>query len=522
MKHMKRLLSVLLTMAVLCTCLIPAASAVDDITGHWAETYLREMNEHGVIKPNGSGSYTPNSVITRAEFMRYINRAFGFTQKADISKYTDVSSDKWYYESVQIAAKYGYISGTGANKMGPEQAITREQVCAILGRLSKKDYPAASADSLPFTDSASISSWCLPYVSAMVEDNVLVGSNNRFRPKASITRGEIARILYAYLGSQLDENAIYTAADLRVDAPGATITASCILQDATIAGDLYISEGLSATSNITLRDVSVLGTLIVAGGSVTLDNVQCENLLVSSPFDSKLLIEATNGTMIENTVASTEVTLTTAAGASFGTVTGTQPESAPASATVTPGDVTVTPDPSGVYETLTFTLSAPEGTTLQYLLLGNTMLQSGLDYTYDSAAGTVQLNAGKLAALGAGAHTLGFAMSAGVSPTVTVTVSENPSASAIDPDQMIFSAAADSLYHRDVTVWLTLENGTTVNRITAADNTLTPGEDFLIIGDRIILFRESLAALTPGTGGTLDLILQLSNGAMPTLRLSYI
>ena len=49
MKHMKRLLSVLLTMAVLCTCLIPAASAVDDITGHWAETYLREMTDAGFL-----------------------------------------------------------------------------------------------------------------------------------------------------------------------------------------------------------------------------------------------------------------------------------------------------------------------------------------------------------------------------------------------------------------------------------------------------------------------------------------
>ena len=521
MKHLKRLLSVLLTMALLCACVVPAVSAVDDITGHWAEPYLRAMNEHGVIKPNGSGSYTPNAIITRAEFMRYINRAFGFTQKADISKYTDVTSDKWYYESVQIAAKYGYISGIADNKMGPEQTITREQVCAILGRLSKKDYPAVSASSLPFTDASSIASWCLPYVSAMADDNVLVGSNGQFRPKANITRGEIARILYAYLGSQLDENAIYNASDLRDDTPNVTVTASCILQDATVAGDLYISEGLSTTSNVTLRNVSVLGTVIIAGGSVSLDNVQCESLLVTSPFGSKLLVEASNGTMIESTTAGSEVTLTTASGASFGTLNGEATESTPLSTTVTPAEVTITPNPTGIYENLYFTLSAPAGTALQYLTLGNTILQEGIDYTYDSAAGTVQMNAGKIAALGTGEYTLGFTMSAGISPTAAAVVAENQNTQIIHPDEMIFSASTDSIYHRDITVWLTAENAAQVTRISAGDRNLMPGEDFLIVGDRIILFRESLAALTP-TAGTLDLLLQLSNGMIPTLRLSYI
>lgn len=521
MKQFKRLLSALLTFAVLFTCLVPAVSAVDDITGHWAEPYLRTMNEHGVIKPNGSGSYTPNAVITRAEFMRYINRAFGFTQKADISKYTDVTSDKWYYEAVQIAVKYGYISGTGENKMGPEQAITREQVCAILGRLSKKDYPAASAGSLPFTDASSIANWCLPYVTALAEDNVLVGSNGQFRPKAYITRGEIARILYAYLGTQLDKNSIFTANDLRTDASGATITASCILQDATVAGDLYISEGLSTTSNVTLSNLSVLGTLVIAGGAVTLDNVQCDELLISSPFGSKLLVEATNGTTIETTTADTEVTLTTASGATFGTVNGSASESAPLSTSVSPTEVSITRGAADAYETLTFSLSSPEGTTLQYLLLSNTMLQPDLDYRYDSTTGTVQLSAGKIAALGAGTHTLGFAMSAGVSPTVTVTVSEDLSAALINPDQMVFSALETSVYHRDVTVWLTANGSVSIDRITAENTTLLPGEDFLIVENRIVLFRESLASLLPDDG-TLDLVLHLSSGMTPTLRLTYI
>ena len=528
MKHLKRFFSVLLTLAVLFTCLTPAALAVDDITGHWAEPYLREMNAHGVINPNGSGSYTPNSVISRAEFMRYVNRAYGFTQKADISKYTDVASSKWYYETVQIAVRYGYISGTGDTTMSPDRPITREQVCAILGRLSKKDYAAASADSLPFTDSNAISNWCLPYVSAMVEDNVLVGDDyNRFRPKASVTRGEIARMLYAYLGSQLDKNAIFAASDLRSDAANATISASCILQNATVAGDLYISEGLSASSNITLRNVSVLGTLVVAGGSVTLENVQCENLLVSSPFGTRLTITATNGTEIETTLAKTEAALTADAGSTFGKVTGATPGATPGapstSSAVTPASASLDRNPaSDGYNDLVFTLTPAPGAALQYLTLGNTVLQETADYTYDAATGKVTLPAGRAASKNAGSVVLTFVMSAGENPTVSIQITDSTPTASISPNQMVFSATEGAVYYRDVTVWLDLAEGETVSRVLAGSATLTPGEDFLTFDNRVVLFRESLAKLAPAGTGTVDLVFALSGGASPTLRLSYI
>ena len=58
--------------------------------------------------------------------MRYVNRAFHFTEKASIS-YSDVQSNSWYYDTVRIAEKYGYINGTGNGRMNPEGYVTREQ-----------------------------------------------------------------------------------------------------------------------------------------------------------------------------------------------------------------------------------------------------------------------------------------------------------------------------------------------------------------------------------------------------------
>ena len=114
----KRLLSAFLCAAMLAT-MIPAAFA-SDLDGHWSKNFIEYLDDEGIINPSATtGKYEPERKVTRAEFMRYVNRAFHFTEKASIS-YSDVQSNSWYYDTVRIAEKYGYINGTGNGRMNPE------------------------------------------------------------------------------------------------------------------------------------------------------------------------------------------------------------------------------------------------------------------------------------------------------------------------------------------------------------------------------------------------------------------
>ena len=118
--------------------LLPAALAASDIDNALGEALsdLRSTSS-AIINPSAStGNYTPEASVTRWEFMRYINRAFDFTEKASIS-FSDVKSSDTYYETIQIAVKHGYINGMGNNRMDPEGTLTREQAATILGRLHK-------------------------------------------------------------------------------------------------------------------------------------------------------------------------------------------------------------------------------------------------------------------------------------------------------------------------------------------------------------------------------------------------
>ncbi len=316
----KRLLAALLS-AALMLCAVPSALAANDISGHWAEKYITYLNQEGIINPNATtGKYSPTDEVTRAEFMRYINRAFHFTETTDIS-YEDVTPSSWYYETVRIATKYGYIAGIGNNMMMPDGFVTREQAATIIGRLYKTTTGnAVTPSQLSFTDKNEIGTWSAGYIYDAVQKGYLVGRpDGSFGPQDTITRAEIARILYAYLGTSLSEaNGSYTSLDLRDDVENATISEGCILSNAEIGGDLYITEGLGS-ERVVLSNVSIGGTLVISGGNVTLEDVEAPEVIVASSMNRLVEVTATGNTNVAEMKVQSNASLTeTALDASAG------------------------------------------------------------------------------------------------------------------------------------------------------------------------------------------------------------
>lgn len=306
---MKRFLSAVLAVAML-LCTLPAAFAASDIENHWAKTYLLELNELGVINPSSEGKYTPDQAIRRWEFMRYINRAFGFTEKASIS-FSDVSTDSLYYEVVQIAVKYGYINGVGNNKMDPEGTLTREQAATILGRLHKYTPSADLSELNSFADKNMLSNYSKSYVAEAVAQGYINGyTDGTFKPQGNITRGEIAKILYYFLGSSLNTSGqSYTGDDLNTDTKNVTISAACSLSDATIDGNLFITEGV-LSGNVNLTNVTVKGDIIVSSGNVTLDGVSALSMTVSNSLGLTPQVTCTGNSNIGETEVQTSAALT--------------------------------------------------------------------------------------------------------------------------------------------------------------------------------------------------------------------
>lgn len=305
----KRVLATLMSVVMLLT-MLPMAFAASDIESHWAKSFIQYLDKEGVINASATtGKYQPNRVMTRAEFMRYINRAFHFKETAAIS-YKDVQPNAWYYETVRIAQRYGYINGVGNNMMVPNGKVTRQQAAVIIGRLYKITPDAVKPSDLSFKDNASIADWAAGYIKAAVDKGIIAGyGDGTFRPDKVVTRAEVAKILYYYLGTSLSvAGKAYTGADLKADTTNVTISENCTLSDAVIDGDLYISEGLGSSA-VTLNNVTVRGSIIVSGGTVTMVNTSCDHMVVSSPMGRLLNLTATGATRIKRVEVRSAATL---------------------------------------------------------------------------------------------------------------------------------------------------------------------------------------------------------------------
>ena len=114
----KRILAMILAVAS-CLSLAVSASAAstarkatdfrDFDKSAWYAEAVSAAVDNGLLYGKSATIIDPNGDMTRAEMAAIINRSFGCYVKADISKYTDVSKSKWYYQRAVFSSAVVFI-----------------------------------------------------------------------------------------------------------------------------------------------------------------------------------------------------------------------------------------------------------------------------------------------------------------------------------------------------------------------------------------------------------------------------
>lgn len=161
-----------------------------DISNHWAKTQILDFVEKGFIngyQVKDGFEFRPENSITRAEFVKLVNRVFGFTSKATIN-FKDVNSKEWYYDEVRMGVAAGYIDGYKEdNTFRPDAAITREEASKIVAKITN----LKGDGKLEFKDNSKISDWAKEYVDALTDNKIIEGyPDGTFKPQDKIKRGE--------------------------------------------------------------------------------------------------------------------------------------------------------------------------------------------------------------------------------------------------------------------------------------------------------------------------------------------
>lgn len=147
-------------------------------TTSWYFNDMIHLYEDGVISGTSATTYAPNDTLTWAAALKLL-----LVSNGDL-KAADATGADWSKNVIAKAAELGLV----AADLDGAKAISRLEFCQVAAKLNKL---AESKTESKFTDCAD------GYVMALVDAKVINGmTETTFEPAASLTRAQIAKIIY--------------------------------------------------------------------------------------------------------------------------------------------------------------------------------------------------------------------------------------------------------------------------------------------------------------------------------------
>ncbi len=189
----KKLLSLFLTACLLCSGLcVSAAASFTDIPDPDAALAAGVLQSMGIVSGVGTGLYSPDTVLTRAQFCTFMVHTLGMKDVVEAHSYktlfTDVKPGNWYTGYVNLAYSQNLLSGYGNGKFGPDDPVTYGQAATLLLRML--GYSSTDIGKVWPTDYVN-------YAHTLELDEGLSLSADQ-----SITRGQAAILLYNTLKTE--------------------------------------------------------------------------------------------------------------------------------------------------------------------------------------------------------------------------------------------------------------------------------------------------------------------------------
>ena len=156
--------------------------------------------------------FSPDGTTTRAQIVTILWRLEGEPAVDYLMQFDDVAADKWYTEAVRWAAAGNIVGGYGDGKFGPGDAITREQMAAILYRYCRyKGIDVSVGEDtniLSYTDAFDIREYAIPAMQwacgSGVISGIADGDDMKLDPCGSAKRAQVATILWRFCENVLN------------------------------------------------------------------------------------------------------------------------------------------------------------------------------------------------------------------------------------------------------------------------------------------------------------------------------
>ena len=117
----------------------------DVASGSWYYDSVAYVYEQGLMGGTGEGRFSPDLTTSRAMIVTILYRLEGSPAVSGGASFADVTAGQWYSDGVAWASANGIVTGYSNGSFGPDDTITREQMAAILYRYARYKGYALSA-----------------------------------------------------------------------------------------------------------------------------------------------------------------------------------------------------------------------------------------------------------------------------------------------------------------------------------------------------------------------------------------
>jgi hypothetical protein len=181
------------------------ATSLSDISGNWAEPFIRVLTDKGIIAGYKDGTFRPDQPVTRGEFAALIRRAFPDAPEVNSKKtFRDVPAGYWAAEAIAKASSIGFLAGDPSGTFRPADNIKRIEslVSLVNGTKLTANGTVANIDEL-FADTPQVPVFGRNALVAAAQRCVAVSvaypDGRNFNPTGDATRADVAAFLHQTL-----------------------------------------------------------------------------------------------------------------------------------------------------------------------------------------------------------------------------------------------------------------------------------------------------------------------------------
>lgn len=177
----------------------PVALPFTDVkSGNWFYEAVKYAYAQGLMTGTSATTFAPNGTMNRAMIVTVLYRLEKSPAVTGASKFTDVPAGQWYSDAVAWAAANKIVNGYDETTFGPMNAVTREQMAAILFRYEQVkglENVTLEENLNRFPDQNKISAYAIPALQWAVGQKIINGNaDGTLDPTGTATRAQVAQI----------------------------------------------------------------------------------------------------------------------------------------------------------------------------------------------------------------------------------------------------------------------------------------------------------------------------------------